>query len=165
MRIAVPVIRTAIWLHILRISRVATAVPEKNLSVHTDSPSRMISLEYGDKEFQAILSRELNLGSSASFNSRDSLLGTQLYEYCIGTIRDGEKTYVLIRGSFVATEVYILVKTDFAEDFRFPEVAKELEGKGLDPRKTRLVCVAVNASETVMGAKKIPEIQIVMIPF
>ncbi len=125
----------------------------------------MISLEYGDKEFQAILRRELNLGSSASFNSRDSLLGTQLYEYCIGTIRDGEKTYILIRGSFVATEVYILVKTDFAEDFRFPEVAKELEEKGLDPRKTRLVCVAVNTSETVMGAKKIPEIQIVMIPF
>lgn len=125
----------------------------------------MILLEYGNKEFQAILRRELNLGSSASFHSRDSLLGTQLYEYCIGTIRDGDRTYILIRGSFVATKVYILVKTDFAEDFRFPEVAKELEGQGLDPRKTRLVCVAVNASETVKEAEKFPEIQIVMIPF
>ncbi len=125
----------------------------------------MILLEYGNKEFQAILRRELNLGSSASFHSRDSLLGTQLYEYCIGTIRDGDRTYILIRGSFVATKVYILVKTDFAEDFRFPEVAKELEEQGLDPRKTRLVCVAVNASETVKEAEKFPEIQIVMIPF
>jgi hypothetical protein len=125
----------------------------------------MISLEYRDKEIQDILRRELNLGGSASFHSRDSLLGTQLYEYCIGTIRDGEITYILIRGSFVATKVYILVKTDFAEDFRFPEVAKELEVQGLDPRKTRLVCVAVNASETVKGAEKFPEIQIVMIPF
>jgi hypothetical protein len=125
----------------------------------------MISLEYRDKEIQDILRRVLNLGGSASFHSRDSLLGTQLYEYCIGTIRDGEITYILIRGSFVATKVYILVKTDFAEDFRFPEVAKELEVQGLDPRKTRLVCVAVNASETVKGAEKFPEIQIVMIPF
>jgi hypothetical protein len=125
----------------------------------------MLSIEYGDKEFQAILRRELNLGSRASFHSRDSLLGTQLYEYSIGTIRDGEITYILIRGSFVATKVYVLVKTDFAEDFRFPEVAKELEGQGLDPRKTRLVCVAVNASATVKDAEKYPDIQIVMIPF
>jgi hypothetical protein len=57
------------------------------------------------------------------------------------------------------------VKTDFAEDFRFPEVTIELEGQGLDPGKTRLVCVAVNASETVNDAEKFPEIQIVMIPF
>ncbi len=125
----------------------------------------MISLEYGDKEFQAILRRELDLSSRASFHSRDSLQGTQLYEYCLGTIRDGEIAYILIRGSFVATKVYILVKTDFAKDFRFPEVAKELEGLGLDPRKTRLVCVAVNASGTVKDAEKFPEIQIVMIPF
>jgi len=125
----------------------------------------MISLEYGDKEFQVILRRELNLSSRASFHSRDSLLGTQLYEYCIGTIKDGEITYILIHGSFVATKVYVLVKTDFAEDFRFPEVVKELEGLGLDPQKTRLVCVAVNASEIVKDAERYPEIQIVMIPF
>ena len=125
----------------------------------------MLSLEYENKEFQAILRKELNLSINASFNSRDALLGTQLYEYCICTIKDGEKTFVLIRGSFVSTKVYIMVKTDLPEEFRFFEVAKELEDVGLDPKKIRLVCVAVNASETVRGADKYPEIQIVMIPF
>lgn len=125
----------------------------------------MISLECEDKEFQTILRRELNLSDKASFHSRDRLPGTQLYEYCICTISDGEKTFILIRGSFVATKVYVLVKTDLPDEFRFPELAKELEGVGLDPRKTRLVCVAVNASGTVKGAEKLPEIQIVMIPF
>ena len=57
------------------------------------------------------------------------------------------------------------MKTDFSEDFRFSELAKELEGLGLDPRKTRIICVAVNVSETVKDAEKYPEIQIVMIPF
>ena len=125
----------------------------------------MISLECGNEEFQAILRRELVLGSSASFQSRDALRGTQLYEYCICIIRDGEKTYVLIRGSFVSTKVYIMIKTDLPEEFRFFEVAKELEEVGLDPGKTRLVCVAVNVSETVTGADRYPEIQIVMVPF
>jgi len=58
----------------------------------------MISLEHGNEEFQAILRRELDLSSSASFHSRDALFGTQLYEYCICIIRDGEKTYVLVPG-------------------------------------------------------------------
>jgi hypothetical protein len=58
-----------------------------------------------------------------------------------------------------------MIKTDFLEDFRFPEVAKELEEQGFDPRKTRLVCVAVNASETVKGADTYPQIRIFMIPF
>jgi hypothetical protein len=44
-------------------------------------------------------------------------------------------------------------------------VVKELDDGGIDPKKTRLVCVAVNASETVRGADKYPEIQIIMIPF
>lgn len=125
----------------------------------------MISLDVNDEEFQTLLRRELNLSTTASFHPRDSLLGTQLYEYCICTVRDSEITYILIRGSFVVTRVYVLVKTDFAEDFRFFELAKELEGLGLDPRKTRLICVAVNVSETVKDAEKYPEIQIVMIPF
>ena len=88
-----------------------------------------------------------------------------MYEYCICTVRDGEITCILICGSFVVARVYVLVKTDFSEDFRFFELAKELEGLGLDPRKTRLICVAVNVSETVKDAEKYPEIQIVMIPF
>jgi hypothetical protein len=142
-----------------------SGLPGEKFIRQDDSPPGMISLEYGDKEFQAILRRELNLGSSASFQPRDFLRGTQLYEYCIGAIKDGEISYILVHGSFVATPVYILVKTDFAEDFRFPEVAKELEEQGLDPRKTRLVCVAVNASGTVKDAEKYPEIQIIMIPF
>ena len=58
-----------------------------------------------------------------------------------------------------------MIKTDLVEEFRFFEVAKELEEVGLDPGKTRLVCVAVNVSETVTGADRYPEIQIVMIPF
>ena len=125
----------------------------------------MISLEYKDKKFQTILRKELNLSDTASFHSRDILMGTHLYEYCICTIKDGEKTYVLIHGSFVSTKVYVLIKTDLPEEFRFPELARELEEQGLDPGKTRLVCVAVNASKTVKDADKYPEIQIVMIPF
>ena len=125
----------------------------------------MISLEYENKEFQSILRSELNLSDEASFHSRDKLRGTQLYEYCICIIHDGERTFVLIRGSFVSTKVYVLIKTDLPEEFRFPELAKELEEQGFDTRKTRLVCVAVNVSETVEGADKYPEIQIVMIPF
>ena len=58
-----------------------------------------------------------------------------------------------------------MVKTDLPKEFRFFEVAEELGEVGLDPEKTRLVCVAVNASETVRGADKYPEIQIVMVPF
>ena len=58
-----------------------------------------------------------------------------------------------------------MIKTDLPEEFRFFEVAKELEEVGLDPGKTRLVCVAVNVSETVTGADRYPEIQIIMIPF
>jgi hypothetical protein len=61
--------------------------------------------------------------------------------------------------------VYVLIKTDLPKEFRFPELAKELEEQGFDTRKTRLVCVAVNVSETVEDADKYPEIQIVMIPF
>ena len=80
-------------------------------------------------------------------------------------IRDGEKTYVLVPGSFVFTNVYIMIKTDLPEEFRHFEVAKELEEVGLDPGKTCLVCVAVNISETVTGAGRYPEIQIVMVPF
>ena len=58
-----------------------------DLCLHTDSPPVMISLEHGNEEFQAILRRELDLSSSASFHSRDALFGTQLYEYCICIIR------------------------------------------------------------------------------
>lgn len=125
----------------------------------------MISLEYGDTEFQSILRRELNLSAEASFHPRDALRGTQLYEYCIGIIEDGDRKFVLIRGSFVSTRVYIMIKTDFPEEFRIAELSKELEENGFDPGKTRLVLVAVNASDTVEGADTYPEIQIVMIPF
>jgi hypothetical protein len=124
----------------------------------------MISLEYDNKEFQSILSQELNLSNKASFQSQDKLRGAQLYEYCIGIIQDDEKTFVLVRGSFVYTRVYVMIKTYFPEDFRFPELAKEREEQGFGPRKTRLVCVAVNASE-IVSADPYPEIQIVMIPF
>ena len=47
-----------------------------------------------------------------------------------------------------------------------PLIAKELKEIGLDPGKTRLVCIAVNAGEKIPEAQKIcPEIQIVFIPF
>lgn len=125
----------------------------------------MISLEYRDTEFQSILRRELDLSAEASFHPRDALRGTQLYEYCIGIIEDGDRKFVLIRGSFVSTRVYIMIKTDFPEEFRIAELSKELEENGFDTGKTRLVLVAVNASDTVEGADTYPEIQIVMIPF
>ncbi len=125
----------------------------------------MISLEFRSKKIQDILRRELKLGKSASFQSRDILDGTELYEYCLFTITDGNITYILIRGTFVATGEYILIKTDLSEDFQFPRISEELREVGLDPMKTRLVCIAVNISETVPGAQKLPEIQIVMIPF
>ena len=89
-----------------------------------------------------------------------------MYEYHICTVRDDEITCILIHGSFVVvTRIYVLVKTDFSEDFRFSELAKELEGLGLDPRKTRLICIAVNVSETVKDAEKYPEIRIRHDPF
>jgi hypothetical protein len=125
----------------------------------------MISLEFHDKKIQDILRRELNLSNKASFQSRDMLDGTELYEHCLFTITDGDITYILIHGTFVATEVYVLIKTDLPEDFQFPRIAEELKEKGLDPVKTRLVCIAVNTSEKVPGAQKFPEIQIVIIPF
>jgi len=91
--------------------------------------------------------------------------GTDLYEQCLFTITDGDITYILIRGTFVMTEVYFLMKTDLPDDFQFYRIAEELKKKGIDPVKTRLVCIAVNTSEKVPGAQKFPEIQIVMIPF
>lgn len=72
---------------------------------------------------------------------------------------------MLVRGSFVSTRVYIMIKTDFPEEFRIAELSKELAENGFDPGKTRLVLVAVNASEPVEGTDTYPEIQIVMIPF
>ena len=125
----------------------------------------MISLEYQNKKIQDILRQELNLSAQASFQSRKVLEGTQLYEYCLFTITDGDRAFVLIRGTFIITSVYVLIKTDFPEDFQLPLVAKELKESGFDPGKTRLVCIAVNAGEKIPEAQKFPEIQIVFIPF
>lgn len=125
----------------------------------------MISLDMGNKKFQEILRRELNLSGNATFHPRKMLEGTQLYEYCLFTIVDNDVTYVLIRGTFVVSEVYILIKTDLPEEFQFYRIAEELKEKGLDPARTRLVCIAMNVSEKVPGARKFPDIQIVRIPF
>jgi hypothetical protein len=91
--------------------------------------------------------------------------GTELYEYCLFTITDGDITYILIHGTFVANKEYILIKMDLQEDFQIPRISEELKEKGLDPARTRLVCIAVNSSEEEPGAQKLPEIQIIMIPF
>jgi hypothetical protein len=125
----------------------------------------MITLEYTDKKIQEILRQELNLSAGASFESRTKLQGSQLYEQCLFTITDGDMTYILIRGTFVITKVYVLLKTDLPDDLQFPQIAKELTGIGLDPGKTRLVCIAVNAGEKIPETQKFPEIQIVFIPF
>lgn len=125
----------------------------------------MISLEYNNKKIQEILRQELKLSANASFQSRRILEGTQLYEYCLFTITDGDRIFILISGTFVITPVYALIKTDLPEEFQFPLIAKELKESGLDPGKTRLVCIAVNAGEMVPEAQKFPEIQIVFIPF
>jgi hypothetical protein len=61
--------------------------------------------------------------------------------------------------------VYVLIKTDLPDDFQFPQIANELKAIGLDPGKTRLVCIAVNAGEKIPEAQKFPEIQIIFIPF
>jgi hypothetical protein len=125
----------------------------------------MITLEYTDKKIQEILRRELNLSAGASFQSRTKLQGSQLYENSLFTITDGDITYILIRGTFILTQVYVLIKTDLPDDFQFPQIAKELKEIGLDPGKTRLVCIAVNAGEKIPEAQKFPEIQIIFIPF
>ncbi len=125
----------------------------------------MISLDIGDEQFRSILRRELNLSGKATFQTRKTLEGTQLYEYCLFTIADGDLMYILIRGTFVVTEVYILIRTDFPEDVQFYRIAEELREKGLDPAKTRLVCIAVNISEDAKTAGRFPDIQIVRIPF
>ncbi len=125
----------------------------------------MISLEYQDKKIQAILRKELNLTSDAVFQPRDSLEGTQLFNHTLFTITDRDITYILIRGTFVATDVYVLIKTDLPEEFQFSHITQELDETGLDPIKTRLVCIAVNSGEKVPGAQKVPEIQIIRIPF
>ena len=125
----------------------------------------MITLEYTDKKIQEILRRELNLSAGASFQPRTKLQGSQLYENSLFTITDGDMTYILIRGTFILTQVYVLIKTDLPDDFQFPQIAKELKEIGLDPGKTRLVCIAVNAGEKIPEAQKFPEIQIIFIPF
>lgn len=88
-----------------------------------------------------------------------------LYEYCPFTITDSDITDILIRGTFAVTEVYSLLKTDLPTDFSFSRIAEELNGEGIDPVKTRLVCSAVNMSGIVPGAQEMPKIQIVMVPF
>ena len=125
----------------------------------------MISLEMDSAEFREILQRELGFGPKASFRPREVLNGTQLYDHTLFVITDADRNFVLIRGTFVMTDVYVLIRTAFPEDLELYRIAGELREKGLDPRKTRLVCVAVNISEGVPGGMKFPEIQIVMIPF
>jgi hypothetical protein len=125
----------------------------------------MISLEMDSAEFREILQRELGFGPKASFTSRELLKGTQLYDHTLFVITEADRNFVLIRGTFVMTDVYVLIKTSFPEDLELYRLAGELKEKGLDPRKTRLVCVAVNISEGVPGGMNYPEIQIVMIPF
>jgi hypothetical protein len=125
----------------------------------------MLSLEINNPEFREILRRELGFGSKASFRPRDMLKGTQLYDHTLFVITDADRNFVLIRGTFVMTDVYVLIRTAFPEDLELYRVAGELQEKGLDPQKTRLVCIAVNISEGEPGGMKYPEIQIVMIPF
>jgi hypothetical protein len=49
-----------------------------------------------------------------------------------------------------------MIKTDVPEEFRFFEVAEELEEVRPDQGKTRLVCVAVNISENCHGCRQVP---------
>lgn len=125
----------------------------------------MISLDIDDRELRAILEKELPLSPGAIFLPRTRLQGTQIYEHALFTIDDGEITWILIRGTFVLTDVYVLIRTDLPEEFQFYRLAGELGEIGLDPRKVRLVCIAVNISETVPGASRYPEIQIIRVPF
>ena len=125
----------------------------------------MISLEMNDTGFRKILQHELGLSPEASFRTRELLKGTQLYDHSLFVITDTDRNFVLIRGTFVMTDVYVLIRTAFPEDLELYKIAGELKEKGLDPRKTRLVCIAVNISEGVPGGMTYPEIQIVMIPF
>jgi hypothetical protein len=126
---------------------------------------RMLSLEMNNPEFREILRRELNLGPKSSYQSRELLKGTQLYDHTLFIITDADRSFLLIRGTFVMTDVYVLIRTAFPEDLELYRIAGELKEKGLDPRKTRLVCIAKNVSEGVPGGTVFPEIQIVMIPF
>jgi hypothetical protein len=95
----------------------------------------MISLEIDDKELRNILRSGSNLGPGVVFKFRDTVQGTQLYEYCLFAIADGDRTSILVHETFVMTEAYTFLKTDFSEDFQFCLMADELEEKGLDPRK------------------------------
>ncbi len=125
----------------------------------------MIALDCHDRNLKKILTAELPLSERAMFQSRDILKGTQLFNYSFCTIADNGITWILIGGTFVATDVYILMKTNFEEEFSFYRLADELKSIGLDPAKTRLVCVAKNISEGVPGGQKLPEIQIFRIPY
>jgi hypothetical protein len=48
----------------------------------------MISLEIDDKELRNILRSGSNLGPGVVFKFRDTVQGTQLYEYCLFAIAD-----------------------------------------------------------------------------
>lgn len=122
----------------------------------------MISLDIDNRQLRAILEKELPLSPGAIYESRERIQGTQLYEYTLFIVIDGEITWVFISGTFVMTEVYILIRTDLPEEFQFFRLASELEEIGLDPRKVRVVCIARNISDPV---PKYPEIQIIRVPF
>jgi len=124
--------------------------------------------DYRDKKFQAILTKELALAPGSSFTSRDALAGTQLFGHAIGIVRDGDRSFVLIGGSFESAADYVVVKTDLPDDFRFDLVARDLESHGINPWKARLVCVAVDRSEAGRGPEKkgkgLP-VHLVFVPF
>jgi len=121
-------------------------------------------LDYQDKKLQDLVRAELGISAGAAFDSCLPLKGTQIFDHCVGTVRDGGTTYILIGCTFVVDGDTAILNLDLPGAPKPHGTEEEIRKAGLDPKTTRLVGICVNTSRDA-ARKNEEKIQIVIIPY
>lgn len=120
---------------------------------------------YQDREFQKLIRKELNLPKNAEFGSCERFEQTAIAGHCIGTVFSGTTTFVLIRGTFTVSQDAVILNLDLPGAPQQHGVEKALDAAGMDPKKTRLIAVCENVTPEPEEHRRMPEIQVVIVPF
>ena len=125
----------------------------------------MIPLDYRDAAFQDLIRKELQLDDKAIFSSCEIVAGTEIAGHCIGTIFDGVTTYILLKCTFVISGDAVVLNLDLPGSPAPRAVERELDKVGLNPETTRLVGVCTNETKERREAGRMPDLQVVLIPY
>ena len=125
----------------------------------------MLPLDSADPGFQSFIRGEIRLTPGARFASCEPFRNTRIAENCIGTIYDGDRVFVLLKGKFsISGDTMILnLGMPGAPDPNAPR--EDLIEAGLIPEKTRFIGIFANERAGLPGAQGDPEIQVMMLPF